>query len=191
MSEETREVGDQGPQDGNDGKDDHGDRVCKHRMGRRTRLTVLVVTLLGAGILLGAGVTAQAARYGWHGMGHHWGHAKTEEQVRERALDKTAWVLGRVDATPGQQQAINAIVTALVGDLYPLRSASRDQRRALITELARPEVDAEALETIRSEGIGLADQASRSLVTAVVDASRVLTPEQREELAAMVARHRR
>ena len=55
MSEETREVGDQGPQDGNDGKDDHGDRVCKHRMGRRTRLTVLVVTLLGAGILLGAG----------------------------------------------------------------------------------------------------------------------------------------
>ena len=99
----------------------------KHRLGRRTRLTVAVVTLVGVGAVLGAGATAQAARMGgWHGMGHERGHANTKEQVRERALDKTAWVLGRIDATPELKTRVNAIVTSLVGDLYPLRGEHQE-----------------------------------------------------------------
>ena len=162
----------------------------KHRMGRRTRLVVAAVTLVGAGALLGAGVTAQAARGGWQGMGHHWGHAKTEEQARERALDKTAWMLGRIDATEEQQTRINDIVTSLVGELYPLRGEHRETRRELITELSRPQVDREALEKIRADGLAMADSASRTLVSAVVDVSEVLTVEQRQELASMIGRHR-
>ncbi len=166
-----------------------GDR--KHRFGRRARLSIAVVTLVGAGAVLGAAATAQAARMGgWHGMGHHWGSSKTEEQVRERALDKTAWVLGRIDATPEQKTRINAIVTSLVADLYPLRGEHRERRRELITELARPQVDAQALEQVRADGIALADSASKTLVNAVVEATEVLTVEQREELAAMIGRHR-
>jgi Spy/CpxP family protein refolding chaperone len=162
----------------------------KHRIGRRTRLAVVAVTLVGAGALLGAGVTAQAARGGWHGMGHHWSHPKTEEQARERALDKAAWVLGRVDATEEQQARINEVVTSLVGELYPLRGEHRETRRALITELSRPQVDREALEKIRAEGLVMADAASRTLVDAVVEVSEVLTVEQRQELASMIGRHR-
>lgn len=170
---------------------DSGQAQKHRRMGRRARVAIAVVTLVGAGALLGAGVTAQAARMGgWHGMGHGWGHAQTEEQARERALDKAAWVLGRVDATPDQESRINAIVTGLVGDLYPLRGEHREQRRQLITELARPQVDPQALEEIRSNGIALADSASKSLVNAVVEATQVLSVEQREELAAMVGRHK-
>ena len=163
----------------------------KHRLGRRARLTVAVVTLVGVGAVLGAGATAHAARTGgWHGMDHHRGHAKTEEQARERSLDKTAWVLGRIDATPEQETRINAIVSALVGDLYPLRGEHRERRRQLITELARPQVDAQALERIRTDGMALANSASKTLVNAVVDVTEVLSVEQRQELAAMIGRHR-
>jgi len=162
----------------------------KHRLGRKARITLAVVTLVGTGAVLGAGATAQAARMGgWHGMGHHWG-ARSEEQIRERALDKAAWVLGRMDATPEQESRINAIVSALVGDLYGLRGEHREHRRQLISELARPQVDRGALEKIRSDEMALADSASRTMVNAVADASETLTIEQREELAALIGRHR-
>jgi protein CpxP len=157
----------------------------KHRLGRRARLTVAAVTLVAVGAVLGAGAAAQAAR-----MGHHWEGVKSEEQVRERALDKAAWVLGRIDASPEQEARINAIVDALVGDLYQLRGAHQEHRRQLIGELARPQLDREALEQIRAEELALADSASKAVLNAVVDATEVLSLEQREELAAMVGRHR-
>ena len=164
----------------------------KHRLGRRVRLTLGALALVAVGAVLGAGATAQAARMGgWHGFGHHGGYAKTEEQVRERAADKAAWVLGRIDASPEQETRINDIVASLVGDLYPLRGEHREYRRQLITELARPQVDAQALERIRADGMALANSASKTLVNAVVDVTEVLSVEQRQELAAMVARHRR
>lgn len=160
--------------------------------GRRVRLTIAALTLMGVGAALGAAATAHASRMGgWHGMGHGWGHVATEEQARERALDGAAWVLGRLDASAEQQARINDIVSSLVGDLYPLRDEHRERRRQLTTELARPEIDAERLEQIRADGIAMVDTASKTLVTAVVDASEVLTIEQREELARMVGRHRR
>jgi Spy/CpxP family protein refolding chaperone len=163
----------------------------KH-MGRRVRFTIAALILVGVGAALGAAATAQASRMGgWHGMGHHWGHARTEEQARERALDGAAWVLGRIDASAEQQTRINDIVGALVGELYPLRGEHREQRRQLITELARPQVDARALEKIRADGVALVDSASKAMVSAVVDASEVLSVEQREELAMMIGRHRR
>lgn len=158
----------------------------KHGMGRRARRVLAVVVLVGAGAVLGAAATAHASR-----MGHHWAGAKSEEQVRERALDKSAWLLGRIDASPQQEEQINAIVSTLVGDLYRLRDAHRAHRRQLIAELARPQVDRAALETIRAEEMRLADAASKALVNAVADATEVLNMEQREELAAMMARHQR
>jgi Spy/CpxP family protein refolding chaperone len=162
----------------------------KHRLGRRARMTVAVVTLVGAGAVLGAAATAQAARMGgWHGMGHHWS-ARSEEQIRERALDKAAWALGRIDASPEQETRINAIVSALVGDLYSLRGEHREHRRQLISALARPQVDRGELEKIRTGGMALADSASRAMLNAVADATETLTIEQREELAAMIGRHR-
>jgi Spy/CpxP family protein refolding chaperone len=160
--------------------------------GRGVRLTIAALALVGVGAALGAAATAQAARVGgWHGMGHRWGHAATEEQARERAMDGAAWVLGRLDASAEQQTRINEIVSALVGDLYPLRAQQREVRRQLITELARPQIDARALEGIRADGITMVDAASKSLADAVVDTADVLTTEQREELARLIGRHRR
>ena len=165
-------------------------RHRRHRIGRRARLTLAAITLVGLGAVLGAAASVQAARMGgWHG-GHHLGMVSTKEQALERALDGTAWVLGRVDASADQQTRINAIVTELVTELYPMRDAHVERRRQLITELARPQVDREALEAIRADGIASLDAASKSLVDAVLEASDVLDAEQREALAALIARHR-
>lgn len=164
----------------------------RHRLGRRARLGVAAVTLVGIGAVLGAAASVHAARTGgWPGVGHHWGSVESEEQARERALDGTAWFLGRLDASAQQQTRINAIVDALVGELYPLREEHQVRRRQLITELARPQVDREALEQIRADGIASIDSASRTLVNAVVDVTEILTDAQREELTAMIARRRR
>jgi Spy/CpxP family protein refolding chaperone len=157
----------------------------KHKLGRRARFTIAAITLVAAGAVLGAAATAQAER-----MGHHWSGFNTEEQARERALDKAAWMLGRLDATAEQETQINAIVNSLVGELYGLRGAHREHRRQLIAELARPELDRDALEKIRVEELGLADAASKAVLNAVADASQVLSVEQREELAGMIARRR-
>jgi Spy/CpxP family protein refolding chaperone len=164
----------------NDGK--HG--------GRRVRFTIAAVTLLALGAALGAGATAHASRMGWGDMGSGWRHVNSEEEARERALDAAAWMLGRIDASPEQQARINEIVGSLVNDLYPLRAENHERRRQLITELARPKIDPEALERLRADGVSMVDSASRTLVGAVVDASEVLTMDQREQLARMIASHR-
>jgi periplasmic protein CpxP/Spy len=167
-------------------QNNRGAASCKHGLGRRARLMVMALVLVGVGAALGAAATAQASR-----MGHHWGGAKSEEQIRERALDRGAWILGRIDASPEQERRINAIINALVSDLFGLRSAHQEHRRQLIAELARPQVDRGALEKIRSEELALADSASKSILNAVAEATEVLDIEQREELAAMIARHQR
>ncbi len=164
----------------------------RHWLGRRARLIVAAITLLGIGAVLGTAVSVHAARTGgWHAAGHHWRSAKSEEQVRERALDGTAWVLGRIDASAEQQTRVNEIVSALVGELYPLRDQHHARRRQLITELARPQVDRAALEQIRADGVAAIELASKTVMDAVIDVTDVLTDEQREELTAMIARHRR
>ena len=61
----------------------------------------------------------------------------------------------------------------------------------MIAELARPQLNREALEKIRSDEMALADSASKAVLAAVTDASQVLSQEQREEIAAMIGRHKR
>ena len=55
-------------------------------------------------------------------------------------------------------------------------------------ELAKPEIDREALERLRREEIALADQASKLAVGSIADLGEVLTPEQRAELVAFAHR---
>ena len=60
----------------------------------------------------------------------------------------------------------------------------------LVTELARPEVNAVELEIIRKDIMAMADTASAELVETVHEVSVVLTPEQRQQIARHMSRHR-
>ena len=121
--------------------------------------------------------------HGGPGFGHH-GH--DPEHIR-RGL---RWVLGDVDATDEQVDAITEIAVAATEDFHSLREQHRSHREAVVAALGGDEVDREALEQLRAEGLALAETASARFVTAVADAADVLTPEQRRELIEAHDRHR-
>lgn len=91
-------------------------------------------------------------------------------------------VLSKLDATPDQQADVKAIVESLRTDLAALRGDERLGPRTVIAELAKPNVDRAALEALRMEHIGRAEQASQRIVQAMADAAESLTPEQRARL---------
>ena len=75
-------------------------------------------------------------------------------------------------------------------DLKAQRDAGRavhDQMRQLF---AQPTVDARVAETLRQQAMAQHDQSSRRMMQAMLEVSRVLTPEQRAKLAEMAAQRR-
>jgi Spy/CpxP family protein refolding chaperone len=95
-----------------------------------------------------------------------------------------------IDATDAQKQKLDPIVRQAAKDLLPARERLHAARREAIELLSRERVDAAALEALRAKQIALADEASKRLTRAVAEAAEVLTPAQRKELAAHLARRR-
>ena len=92
-------------------------------------------------------------------------------------------MLDGVNATDAQRTQIRQIFKAAADDMR----GQREQRRALhergLQIFSAPTVDASAAESLRQQMLQLHDQASKRRMQAMVDASQVLTPEQRVKLA--------
>jgi protein CpxP len=117
---------------------------------------------------------------GWFGGGKH----------LERLLDS-------VDATPEQRAQIKQITQAAMTDLKAQRESGTSLREQGMALFAAPTVDANAVEALRQKMLQQHDQSSRRMSQAMLDVSRVLTPEQRAKLATqlksrkeMMQRHR-
>jgi Spy/CpxP family protein refolding chaperone len=111
--------------------------------------------------------------------------------MSERALD-------RINATPEQRAQLKAIMESARKDLAAQREGGRALREQLTQAFTQPTVDARAVEALRQQMLARHDQASRRMMQAMVEASRVLTPEQRTQMAAlakqrgeMMERHQR
>ena len=109
-----------------------------------------------------------------------------------------ARLLDAVKATPEQKQRIQAIHDAARDDLRKLHEGSRDVRQQMMAALAAPTIDTVRLEALRKQELARHDQASQRMRLAMVDAAKVLTPEQRAQLAErgqqrrdLMERHRR
>jgi Spy/CpxP family protein refolding chaperone len=157
--------------------------------------------LAGGGILTGlaalAAVAPRASAYRaltGHGFGGHGRHVFGAQMLKDPAAAKqhagmaVEWALRGVDATEEQKQQARRITDRLVDQLGPVVETHREHREAMARELAKPEIDREALERLRKEEIALADQASRLAVASIADLGEVLTPEQRAELIAFAHR---
>ena len=149
-------------------------------MNRFRRITL--ATGLGA---LVAGLSYKAFAQGghWHGRGPI--DPADLEQHLDRML-KHLYV--EIDATDVQKQQLDPIVKQAAKDLLPLREQLHAGRREALELLSQERVDAAALEALRAKHIALADEGSRRLTRAVADIADVLTPAQRKQLAAHVAR---
>lgn len=92
-------------------------------------------------------------------------------------------MLDGLNASDTQRSQIKQIFKAAADDL----KGQREQRRALhersLQLLAAPTVDAAAAEQVRQQMLQQHDQASRRMLQAMLEASKVLTPEQRARLA--------
>jgi Spy/CpxP family protein refolding chaperone len=150
---------------------------------RPLRMLVATAALALAG---GLAQTASAMPGGaGHGGGHHGG-----AMMAGRMLDS-------VDASAEQKAQIQAIWQAARTDLRANSEARRALHERMRNLLAQPDIDAAAVEVVRQQMAAQHEQTSRRMTQAMIDASKVLTPEQRKQIAermtqrrAMMERHR-
>jgi len=151
-------------------------------LGGSALLTLVAARPITAAIQNGAGFH--------HSWGGRWGgHAMSPEAAKEHLQIASKWLLRDIDASPEQQDRVNAIVAGAVDDLFRLRERHQQNRDAFHRQFGGATVDRAALEEIRKSEMGVADEASKRLVQALADVSDVLTPEQRQALAERIHRH--
>lgn len=149
------------------------------------RVAARPITTRGMKWMLSGMVVAVAATFAlsaWAqpaGPGHH-GMGGPGMMMGPRGVDH---MLDGLNATDAQRSQIKQIYKAAADDL----KGQREQRRALhersLQILAAPTVDAAAAEQVRQQMLQQHDQSSRRMLQAMLDASKVLTPEQRAKLA--------
>ena len=137
----------------------------------------------GAGLLAAAG-TFGAMRAHAHGWGHRGWRGDMDPESAARRIDAMSeWLLSDVDATTEQKARVSTIAKDAMKDLMPLRQQHRDARREVARLLTADNIDRQALESLRSGEIALADKASQRAISALADAAEVLNPDQRAKLA--------
>ena len=116
---------------------------------------------------------------GHHGMGGGMMMGGSPERMG-RMVDH---MLDGLNATDAQRSQIKTIVQAAAADLKSQRDAHRALRQQGMQIFTAPNVDANAAETLRQQMMAQHDQVSRRMTQAMVDISRVLTPEQKAKIA--------
>lgn len=135
-----------------------------------------------------AGVTAWAAAPGGPPPAPHgvfgpggWGMGFAGDPARlDRMVDRA---LGGVNATEAQRSQVKQIVRSAAADLKTQREAGQALHAQSAQLFTAPTIDADAVEALRQKMVAQHDQSSRRMSQAMVDIGRVLTPEQRVQLA--------
>jgi Spy/CpxP family protein refolding chaperone len=99
-------------------------------------------------------------------------------------------MLDAVGATDEQRSQIRQIMQGAMGDLRGQREAGRKLHQDMQALFTQPTVDARAVEALRQQMLAQHDQASKRMMQAMLDTSRVLTVEQRKTLADRMAQRR-
>jgi periplasmic protein CpxP/Spy len=160
------------------------DRWFQTSASRLAAATVLVAVLGSISLTAWA---APGGHRGGMGMGMGFMHGRGVEHM-----------LDAVNATAEQRTQVKAIAERTMTDLKAQRDSGKGLREQTMKLFAEPVVDANRAEALRQQMLQQHDQASRRIMQAMLDISRVLTPEQRKQLAdrmaqrgAMMERHRR
>lgn len=147
-------------------------------------------TMVAAVALAATTLGAAAWAEGEHGA--QWGHAGRSgpgpfgpglfggppERI-ERGVDR---MLDGLQATDAQRAQVKQIALAAASDLKAQREAGRGLFERSLQLFAAPVVDANAAEQLRQQMLAQHDQSSRRVLQAMLDISRVLSPEQRATL---------
>lgn len=149
-------------------------RAAARHSGQRGMKWMLSGMVIAVAATFALSAWAQPGGYGHQGMGG------PGMLMSGRGVDH---LLDGLNATDAQRSQIKQIYKVAADDL----KGQREQRRALhersLQIFAAPTVDAAAAESVRQQMLQQHDQSSRRMLQAMLDASKVLTPEQRAKLA--------
>jgi len=98
--------------------------------------------------------------------------------------------LQAVGATADQQTRIHDIMKAARDDVRKQHEAAGDLRSQMMQVFTATVVDARAAEAVRAKMAAVHEAASKRMLQAMIDASAVLTPEQRLKLADELGKRR-
>ncbi len=119
-----------------------------------------------------------------------WGPFKraevTPELVQERMTYVADKVMDKLDGTEAQRSELDALIDSLVPDAVAFHKEGRALKAKFRAALTSDTIDAKELENLRQEGLSLADRASRRALSAIVTASAITPPEQRQQLQAHI-----
>ena len=150
-----------------------------------------VLVVAGLVVALAGTLTLSAYAQPTHAVGHADGpglfiggpHGPHMGRMIDRMLDS-------VNATDQQRSQVKDIMKAAAADLKAQRDANRGLREQMMQAFAQPTVDANTVEALRQKQLAAHDQISKRMTQAMLDVSRVLTPDQRKTLAdKMTKRH--
>lgn len=153
--------------------------------GRRGFRTVVATALIAVSSAVSLSAFAFPGGPGGH-HGHHgggfggpgmfMGSPERLDKGVDRLLDRVG------NATDAQRQQIKVIVKAAASDLAGQREAGRTLRERSMQIFTAPAVDAAQAESVRQQMLVQHDNTSRRVLQAMLDISRVLTPEQRAKI---------
>ena len=138
----------------------------------------LLAATVAIALAAGLAQTANAQPHGGSGMG------------MMGAPHQMGRMLEAVGATDEQRAQIRQIMQAAMSDLRGQREAGRKLHQDMQALFTQPTVDARAVEALRQQMLAQHDQASKRMMQAMLDTSRVLTVEQRKALADRMAQQR-
>jgi Spy/CpxP family protein refolding chaperone len=149
---------------------------------------------VGGAALSAVAEQAQPAQPGGPGgQAGHRGHMMGGERGHHGGGMDMKWsgrMLDAVKATPEQRAQIQKIMEGARTDLQAQREAGNALRGQLMQAMAQPNIDANAVEQVRQKMLAQHDQVSKRRMQAMVDAARVLTPEQRKQLSERMGQRR-
>ena len=160
---------------------------------RHLTTATLLLALVGAtASVVQAQPAMQAGEGARHAAHHRMGPGMADgPMMAERAL-------AAVGASAEQKTQVRDIFKAARADVRQQRDEGQALRQQMMALMAAPQIDAAAAESLRQQQQARHDAASKRWLQAMLDAQAVLTPEQRQKLAArlqarqeMMQRHQR
>lgn len=149
-------------------------------IGRRGKISALIVTTLIA-------LTAVAGARGWFGGHHRMDPERAAAFVEDRFDD----AMKLLDATEDQQARLKPLVDDVLAEGVAFMKTHGDLRDSLLAQWSAKRPDAEAVHAAIDARIEEMRALAHKAADAAISAHEVLTPEQRQQIADRVDRHRR
>jgi protein CpxP len=158
----------------------------------RFNTPIRALRLLAVTALVGlAGASLQVAHAAPGSMGGMGGHGEMGGRgMGMHGPGHMGRMLDQVGASAEQKAQIKTIMEAARNDLKPVQTQMKTLRSQSAALFTQPNVDANAVEAARQQMHALHGQVGKRMAQAMVESSRVLTPEQRTKMADMMNKRR-